>query len=269
MSRMFFYFFTVLIMIASGCGDDTEKSDGSASADPSLSSLNLTKGISEVVKTGTDFYGVGYFTAKPVKSTEKGFVFKTYEVEVNVGAFGGGFIGNIMEASIEDDAVHRAFNELDRNVLYVFRYEYPHRLNPEIESTHTLIRSWEPLKSEISFESNGVESYREKKGPYSEGVRQGKVVQVERWGMWDIDCSVKIAMGGIRRERKSSENTITMNTYSEESCAFAEEALKAGVDISFLYSEDYVENWDKHPHILHIITTLKPEVLGGSNVDFL
>ena len=199
------------------------------------------EGKNEVVKRDTDYYGVGYVVGKPIKISSSGFIFKTNEIEINVGAFGGDFIGNTVTFSIEDDNLAREFDQLDRNTLYVFKYEYPHRFNPEIESTHRHIRSWETLNSNVNFEHKGVESYREKKGGYSAGTRQGKVVNVERWGYWDIDCSIVILMGGIR---KGSENSITMNTYSEEACAFTEKALKAGVYVSFEYSQDYIEFWD-------------------------
>ena len=257
--------FVVLMIIAGGCGSGEETSTSAKGGNVSISSKDLVQGTTEVKKS-SDYYGTGYFTARPLKGSEKGFVFKTYEVELNLGAFGEGFVGNIIQASIEEDNIFSDFQKLDQNNLYVFKFDYPHRLNPEIEDTHIHIRSWEPLKTSASVEPKGVQTHREKTGPYSEGVRQGRVVQVERWGYWDIDCSVTILMGGIKMSRlkkTSSENSIEMNTYSEETCSFAEKALKAGVDVSFLYSEDYIEIWDKFDRILHVITILPPEALSS------
>ena len=86
------------------------------------------EGTSEVVKENTDYYGVGYLVGKPIKGSSKGTIFKTNEVEINMGAFGGDFIGNTVYASIEDDAIAKEFNQLDRNTLYVFKFEYVHKI---------------------------------------------------------------------------------------------------------------------------------------------
>ena len=291
-----FLFYIILIVIASGCGnignpdnivdgniDDTSNAENTNKN--LFGSENFVEGALDVLKEGTEYYGVGHFVARPIKVSKKGLLFKTYEVEVTVGAFGEQLIGNTIEASIEEDAVAEEFEKLDQDTLYVFKYEYPHMFNPEIESTHTHIRSWEPLNTNISFDFSGVESYKEKSGSYSEGIRQGKVVQVERWGYWDIDCSVTMLLGGVKQTRektwtmdwvsllegefpfrfqsaeKAHDNTVTMNTYSEEACTFAEQALRAGVDVSFLYSQDYVEVWDEYDRVLHIITILSPSDL--------
>ena len=223
------------------------------------SSGDVIEGTSEVVKKNTDYYGVGYVIGKPIKSSKRGLIFKTNEVEINVGAFGGDLIGITDTFSIEKDDLARQFDQLDRNTLYVFKFEYPHRLNPEIEDTHYHIRSWEKMNPNVQFKHRGVESYREKKGGYSSGIRQGKVISVHRWGYWDIDCSVRILMGGFKttgvaKNTSTTENVTKMNTYSEEACAFAEKALKAGVYVAFEYSEDYVEIWDRTAHILHKIS---------------
>ena len=251
MSKMFFVMVFLLVI---ACSKTEKQSDG-----PEIANLNLIEGTSEVLKQNTDYYGVGYIVGKPIKGSSRGIIFNTNEVEVNMGAFGGNYIGNTVALSIEEDATAQEFNKLDRNTLYVFRYEYPHRLNPEIEDTHFHIRSWEPVNSNASFEHKGLRSYVEKKGSYSKGVRHGKVVQVERWGYWDIDCSIRISMGGIVSGKNTAfENSIYMNTYSEEACAFAEQVLKAGVDVSFEYSEDYIEIWDGVTRILHIIKITDP-----------
>ena len=246
---MKFFFLILIVLTVAGCSDSSPKPQASPQTPE-----GLIKGSSQVVKEGTDYYGVGYVVGKPIKGSSRGFIFKTNEVEINMGAFGGDFVGNTISASIEDDALAEQFNQLDRNTLYVFKFEYPHALNPEIESTHYHIRSWEPLNPNIKFEHKGVESFMEKTGGYSDGIRQGKVIFVERWGLWDIDCSITILMGGLK---SGEENSITMNTYSEESCTFAEKALKAGVYVAFEYSQDYVEIWDQTTHILHKITLIE------------
>ena len=264
MFKMSFIFFLMIALL--GCSKNEPQSNTT-----DFENLSFIKGSSEVLKQNTNYYGVGYAVGKPIKVSSKGLIFNTNEVEVNVGAFGGDYVGNTTKLSIEEDATAREFEKLDRNTLYVFKYEYAHPLNPEIEDTHFHIRSWEPVNKDVSFEYRGVTSQVEKKGRYSKGVRHGKVVQVERWGYLDIDCTVSVALGGISVERYTSanidtggqiglgintvttENSITMNTYSEESCAFAEKALKAGVDVSVHYSEDYIEIWDRVNHILHTI----------------
>lgn len=285
------FFYIILTIIISGCGntenighaENTGKTDKAGKTDKSpFVSENFIEGASEVLKEDTTYYGVGHFVASPIKISKKGWIFDTYEAEVNMGAFGEKLIGSTTPVSIEEDDVAQEFETLDQDTLYVFKYEYPHKLNPEIEDTHLLIRSWEPLNTNISLEFSGVESYVEKSGSYSEGIRQGKVIQVERWGYWDIDCSVTILMGGVKQvegtsmtmdwmsllegefpfrfqsTEKTTENNIIMNTYSEEACVFAEKALKAGVNVSFLYSQDYIEWWDRYDRILHLITTLSP-----------
>lgn len=249
------FFFIFLALIAVGCSDSDSPDPIDVVKEPSLQTEDgLIKGISEVVKKGTNYYGVGHLVGKPIKSSTSGLLFKTNEVEINMGAFGGDFIGNTLSASIEDNTVAVEFDQLDRNTLYIFKFEYPHKLNPEIESTNYYIRSWEPLNPNLKFEHKGVESRQEKEGGYSEGIRQGKVIFVERWGLWDIDCSVTILMGGLR---SGEENSIIMNTYSEESCAFAEKALRAGAYVTVEYSQDYVEVWDRVTRILHKITLIE------------
>lgn len=245
----------LLFMAVVACGgDDRQKTE-----EPVIDSTGLMEGVSPVTKN-SDYYGVGFIIGKPVKVSHRGIIWKTHEVQINVGAFGDGqetagnnYIGQIEEASIEEDDLADQFAKLDQTQLYVFKYEWPHKLNPEIESTHYHIRSWEPVSQNMNFSHRGVSSYLEKEGGYSSGVRQGKVVQTERWGYWDIDCTVTIKVGGLSR---GTENHVEMNTYSEESCAFAEQALKAGVDVEFEYSEDLIEVWDRAKRILHKMTIL-------------
>ena len=252
---MKFFFLILIVLGVVGCSDSPQKDPLKTQTNPPKEVENgIIEGASPVVKEGTDYYGVGYILGKPIKSSSRGFIFKTNEVEINMGAFGGDFVGNTFSASIEDDALAEQFNQLNRNTLYVFKFEYPHRINLEIESTHYHIRSWEPLNPNIKFEYKGVETFMEKTGGYSKGIRQGKVIFVKRWGLMDLDCSITILMGGLK---SGEENSITMNTYSEESCAFAEKVLKAGVYVSFEYSEDYVEVWDGSRYILHKITLIE------------
>lgn len=257
------YLVCLLLFVVISCGGD--KNVGNK---PIIGDEGLLEGVSPVTKE-SDYYGVGFIIGKPVKVSQRGWIWKTNEAQVNVGAFGENYIGHIQLVSIEDDELATQFGELDQNQLYVFKYEYPHALNPEIEDTHYHIRSWEPFSQNVQLSHRGVSSYLEKEGDYSSGIRQGRVVEVERWGYWDIDCSVSIKVGGLGRVdsglvRSSettgvspqAENVVAMNVYSEEACNFAEEVLKAGVDVEFEYSEDMVEVWDLVNRVLHKMTIL-------------
>ena len=255
---MYRYLMCLLLMVVVACGDKKAEDQVEAGG-PSVGvgGADLLEGVSPVTKN-SDYYGVGYIIGKPVKVSQRGFIWKTNEVQINVGSFGdqtveSNYIGQIETASIEEDDLADQFAQLDQTQLYVFKYEWPHMLNPEIEDTHLHIRSWEPVSQNMQFSHQGVSSYLEKEGSYSSGVRQGKVVEVERWGYWDIDCSVTVKVGGLTR---GTENHVKMNTYSEESCAFSEQALKAGVNVEIEYSEDYFEMWDKTKRILHKMTIL-------------
>ena len=230
---------------------------GGKKGSPTVQSEDIIEGTSPVVKK-SDYYKSGILIGKPVKISSSGLIFKTNEAEINMGAFGGNYIGNILRVSIEEDGLAKKFEALDSKKLYIFKFEVPHALNPEIESTHYHIRSWEPFTENTELPHRGVRSYLEKKGGFSSGKRRGKVTSVIRWGLLDIDCTVNIKIGGLGggSTRSESENTVSMNTYSEESCAFSEQALRAGVDVEFEYSQDYIEVWDGASRILHVIRAL-------------
>ncbi|MDE0151149.1 MAG: hypothetical protein OXK80_01455 [Bdellovibrionales bacterium] len=258
------YLMCLFLFVIISCGGDKTVEN-----EPTIGEEGLLEGVSPVTKE-SDYYGVGFTIGKPVKVSQRGWIWKTNEAQINVGAFGDNYIGHIQLVSIEDDGLASQFEQLDQTQLYVFKYEYPHALNPEIEDTHYHIRSWEPFSPQnVQLSYRGVSSYLEKKGPYSSGTRQGRVIEVERWGYWDIDCSVTIKVGGMGlrdaglgrgseagADASGKENSVYMNTYSEESCDFAEQVLKAGVDVEFEYSEDYVEIWDLTSRVLHKITVL-------------
>ena len=230
------------------------------------------------VKKSSDFHGSGVFFGRPIKTSERGFIWNTWEAQINVGSIQNTFyLGKLIDVSIESKEVFDKFDSLDSNQTYVFHYEQPFWMNPEIEETHYLIRKIEPLSPNMDFTYDGVikASEIEKTGGYSSGERPGKIILVRRWGFFDIDCSVELNMGNLGITTPESAlvnpnlqggganvensgqstilgliNSITFNVYSEEGCAFAEQALKAGRDVVIHYTEDHAEFWDKYSRII-------------------
>ena len=232
------------------------------------------------VKKNSKFHGAGLFVGRPIKTSERGILFDTYEAQISVGSFQNSFyLGGLLDVSMESEAVFNQFDELDTNETYVFRFERPYGLNPEIEETHWLIRSIEPLQPDTKFEYRGVTkaSEIEKSGNYSHGDRPGKIIAVKRWGFFDIDCSVELNMGALGMTVPESalaaqiqasqgnienlgtstmlglNNSIVFNVYSEEGCAFAEQALISGRDVTIEYTEDHIEWWDEYSRVVHEI----------------
>ena len=232
-----------ILLFLIGCQNSNTKQDSSLPSE-------MIEGKTPV-KTASRFHGMGLFVGRPLESYIS-FTFDTLEAQIDVGSFHNSFyIGNSMKVSMESEAVFNQFKQLDKNQTYVFRFEKPYKLNPEIEKTHWLIRSIEPLQPDTKFEYRGVKkaSEIEKTGNYSKGKKSGKIVGVKRWGFWDIDCSVELSMGALSKGDSSMfhlNHSIVLNVYSEEGCIFAEKALISGRDVIIKYTEDYYEWWDDY-----------------------
>lgn len=273
--------FILSLFYLMGCkqdGSNANRSDSDGSAPPIPG--NVIEGRNPVEKN-SDFHSSGMFIGRPIKTSKRGILWKTWEARVNAGSVQNSFyLGTSMEVSIESEDVYNKFDSLDSDQTYVFRYEQPFWMNPEIEETHYMIRSIEPMQANMAFEAAGVTkaSAIEKEGGYSRGDRPGKIVLVRRWGFWDIDCSVELNMGNLGMTTPESAlvnpnlqggganvenqgistilgltNSIVFNVYSEEGCAFAEKALMSGRDVIIKYSEDHIEMWDKYNRVIEEI----------------
>ena len=266
---------SIILFYLTGCKNFIQSKDGGKVYRPT----KMTEGKTPV-KKDSKFHGAGLFIGRPIKTSERGLIWNTYEAQISAGSFQNSFyLGNLMDVSMESKDVFNLFDQLDTNQTYVFRFEKPYGLNPEIEETHWLIRSIEPLKPEVQFDYTGVTkaSEIEKSGNYSHGDRPGKIVAVKRWGFFDIDCSIELNMGGLGITVPESalaaqiqasqgnvenlgtstmlglKNSIVFNVYSEEGCAFAEKALISGRDVIIEYTEDHWEWWDDYSRVAHEI----------------
>ena len=271
---MRFIMFAFLSILLTGCGSQTKETEGENSL-PS----EMIEGKTPVKKS-SEYHGEGLFIGRPIKASERGILFDTYEAQVSVGSFQKSFyLGNLMDVSMESESVFNQFDQLDPNQTYIFKFERPYGLVPELEETHWLIRSIEPLQPDIKFEYRGVTkaSEIEKSGNYSHGDRPGKIVAVKRWGFFDVDCSIELNMGALGMTVPTADlaakiqasqgnvedqghstmlglkNSIVFNVYSEEGCAFAEKALVSGRDVIIDYTEDHIEWWDDYARVAHEI----------------
>ena len=272
-----FLMFAILVFLA-GCKKDEQPETPVTSDQPDGG--KVIHGATSVKKS-SKFHASGMFFGRPIKTSERGFIWDTWEAQINVGSIQNTFhLGKLIDVSIESKEVFDKFDSLDSDQTYVFHYEQPFWMNPEIEETHFLIRDIEPLSPSMAFTFDGVikASEIEKTGGYSSGERPGKIVLVRRWGFLDVDCSVELNMGdlgittpeaalvnpnlqgggaNVESSGQSTmlglKNSIVFNVYSEEGCAFAEQALKAGRDVVIHYTEDHAEWWDKYARIINEI----------------
>lgn len=274
------YFILFLFLFLTGCGKNQDEKNQNKKDQKEVKEISTSEGKMIVgtnpVQKNSEFHASGIFFGRPIKTSKRGIIWDTYEARVNAGSIQNSFyLGISREVSMESEELFNQFNSLDSDTTYIFHYEQPHWINPEIEETHLMIRKIEPMSPELPFEFTGVTkaSEIEKTGRYSTGERSGKIVLVKRWGVWDIDCSVELNManlgittpesalvnpnlqgGGANIEGWSSiiglNNSIVFSVYSEEGCSFAEKALKSGRDVVIHYSEDVIEWWDKYSRII-------------------
>lgn len=196
----------------------------------------------------------GYYMGRPIKSSSsKGIVFKSKEVEVNLGQVPGdsNYVGQTFAMSIEDRDVFKDFERAEESGnAYIFQYERPMWFNPEIEKTMKHILEIQPLLSASDFENSGLPNKVSTiKGPgrghYSEGSRRGRIVGVHRIGFMEPYAVVTLSMSGIKTESDggAGENTAEFRVYGEKAAKWLELVMHYDLEVSIDYSEDLVEFW--------------------------
>ncbi len=277
------YILTIFLLISVSCKNDTNKNTAPGDqsknqAGGKSSDVNNQQGTNDnqevsankptQIITGTNsvkktskFWGYGSFIARPFKYSYKGIFFKTYELEMLIG-------GNVKEESlnivtsfsVESKKVYNQIKQLDGDKLYIFYYEKKNPIDPEIEETHDMVRSFSELRKGydgikyISFK-NALTTNIQRIGNYGEGERILSVGLVERWGYNNIVCTVMFLTGGIRSYGGSA--SLEMNVYSEEGCVFAENALKNRLKVKVKYTEDFWEIWDDASRIISEMTIVE------------
>jgi hypothetical protein len=217
---------------------------------------------------GDGWWETGYILAQPVKASQKGLMFNTWEVSIMAGQFADDakYVGTERHLSIESSHAHLVdvFNKLDRSRNYVFKYKRVHPFNPEIESTGThIIDIQEPLPP---ASQGSVESDIGRQGTYSnDGSRQGRIMWVERWGRGSTVCSFAVNHGGlVTSSDKSQANVSEFAIYSEEGCVMAEELVRRQAEVEVAYSEDAIEIWDLESKVAQRLSVLAKRKAGSS-----
>ncbi len=76
------------------------------------------------------FYASGTLIGKPLKVSKSGLMFKTWEVDIQMGEFADAskYLSTPWSMSIEEDRMDlvEKFNKLDKTKNYLFVYKYPH-----------------------------------------------------------------------------------------------------------------------------------------------
>jgi hypothetical protein len=233
----------------------------------SLLSLSLAlPALADIQKNKEGYYGAGVMIGRPGKAQKRGILFKTDELDLNVGSFSDDakFVGANMPFSTESDAIFDKIQALSPDKTYVFKFVRKHPLNPEIEDSHMMITDVSELedfaKSGLPTESVSNEG---RHGGFSEGKRVGRIMGVERWGVGPHSvCSVYIADGGLSTKMMmvgrqmipvTAMGTAGLDIYSEETCQYAEKLARTGASVEIEYSTDFIELWDWYTNVIHKI----------------
>lgn len=206
----------------------------------------------------------GYLVGRPQKNSIKGMLYKSMEMQVNMGGFGGNrYLGTTFDISTTQKEIYEQFQKLDPNQNYVFQYRYPHPLMIIGQKTHHLVTRIIPMKT--GFASSGLP--REVKGlngtqrgRYSAGKRIGVIEDVYRWGggipTLHKVCNVTINVGGHSGGEGGGESKMTFLVRGEENCAYAEAIMPYGLEIEVEYSQFYM-NWrEGEDYLAHAIRVI-------------
>jgi len=193
-------------------------------------------------------YGGGYIIGRAMKASEKGVIFKTYELQINQGGFNDSnlYLGSVANMSTDDQDVFDKFQELDPSKMYIFEYKYIFGLNPEIEDSHyqvIAIHTPEEFIQQRAVTTLPVEiqSGDDHNGPFSDGTRRGRIRDVMRYGFFDNFCSFELVLGALSQ---SGEAVVELTVLDEEVCKYIEDAIALGTDVEIKYEQDYIEAWN-------------------------
>ena len=201
------------------------------------------------------YWGSGQLIGRKIKGSTKGFFVTTYEMEINHGGLtdSARYQGSTVAISTKSRDIFEQFQNLDPKKDYIFEYEAPYFANPVWEDTHYLVTGIREMKSD--FEKSGlpekIETYAVRTGGYGKGEKTGVITDVMRWGKLDYTCTVQVNLGG--HSQKGKEEDQFFDIYGEKNCEYAENLLPYGKEVKIGYSEDVIEYWDDHAHIIHTI----------------
>ncbi len=215
----------------------------------------------DVQEGPSGFYGSGYIVGRPAKASSRGMIFNTWELNINMGAFEeeSTFPGTIIHCSTDVKSVFNSFNGLDEKKLYVFEYKYVNAFNPEIEDSHLQITAvYTPdeflTKKGVTEMPKGISTGDTHSGPYSDGTRTGKIVQVSRYGFFQNFCSFELRVGGL-----GEGSSITFSVIDEEVCTYLENAIALGLDVRVDYVQDLIELWQPSSYFCKGVQCILPE----------
>lgn len=194
------------------------------------------------------------------KSPNKGLIWKTMEMEINVGAFGGDHVGYKETISSESRELFQQFSNLDSEKLYIFEVEIKSYWMVEAESTHWMLKAIYPFGEYNQDLPNTIESNIGRRGSYStDVVRTGKILAVLRWNdAFTTECAIKLSLGGISEGQHGGVNRTVFNIYNEYACQWAEQIILSGRSIDVDYSDQFWEVIEFSSKVAHKLT-LRPE----------
>lgn len=215
----------------------------------------VAEGKGESIKANSQGeYGGGVIIGRPVKASLRGLFWKTYELQVNQGGFkdSNSYLGAVVDLSTDSKAVFEQFDKLNRDALYVFEYKAINPFNPEIEDKkHQVVAIYTPeeflKKKGVTQLPAEIRSGDTHQGPLSDGVRSGRIVDVERYGFFGNFCSFELNVGGLKStgtEGGSTEALMQFTVLDEEVCRYLEAAIALGQDVDISYTEDAIELWN-------------------------
>jgi hypothetical protein len=236
----------------------------------------VVNGSNESLKSNSHGeYGGGTIIGRPVKAALKGLLFKTYELNVNQGGFSDSnfYLGSVVHLSTDSKEVFDKFQTLDQEKSYIFEYKRINPFNPEIEDSHlqvTAIHTPEEYLKKLNVTSIPAEikSGDSHQGPYSNGIRRGRIVDIERYGFFENFCYFELNVGGLKSQNSgnSTEALLDITVLDESICKYVEEAIALGQDVEIAYTQDFIEMWQPSTYYCKGIKCL-PHVATATTSD--
>jgi hypothetical protein len=241
------FFFTVFLNFRISYSQGAKDLSGEV-----LSPETLQGEGNDIKENKTGFYGGGFIIGRPVKGSEKGFFFNTTELNIMQGGFKDTnfYLGSIVHMSTDKRSIFDKFQTLDTEKQYIFEYKHVGWINPEIEDSHLqVIGIYTP--AEFLAKRNAMKIPATAKsgdnhhGPYGDGARKGRIVDIERFGFWQNFCAFELNVGGLTSagEGGSVEAIVDFAVIDEDLCKWIENAIALGVDVEVDYTEDNIELW--------------------------
>ncbi len=213
----------------------------------------------------------------------RGFIFKTQEAKMQLGDFSQenqsgkkNYVPREEDISFASEEAKEQMKLLDLSETVVLEYKKLHPFNifrlHDSPKMALSIRSLQSFEETESFELYGKELQFERgreRGKYGEGKKSGKIVSVNRWGIFTgYACSVEVHLGGTKKERRVTgyrrvgrgdyatdvpiystfevPNIDIMNTYDEAGCRFLEDVLVSQSSVELETRTSWFEIWNSY-----------------------